>query len=224
MKMEGLVNIGSMGVYFPVVAFGLLGIERFLYGYVFHFPSHFKTHCKKGTFGEAAREEPLYWKSFMQLGIYVKVFQYSVCLYDLLQRCTLMNPIWDAYQAGDTNVFLSQLASGKGKTFLSGLGLVFVGQFLNYTVFKSLGYIGVYYGWELGYKVERVTSFPYNTRISDPQYWGVLTCIWGVYITLGASSMLTPWIETFWYIMSMKIIENPRGKKVLEFLGLNNVK
>eukprot|EP00526_Cylindrotheca_closterium_P019113 CAMPEP_0113609000 /NCGR_PEP_ID=MMETSP0017_2-20120614/4238_1 /TAXON_ID=2856 /ORGANISM="Cylindrotheca closterium" /LENGTH=221 /DNA_ID=CAMNT_0000517749 /DNA_START=52 /DNA_END=717 /DNA_ORIENTATION=+ /assembly_acc=CAM_ASM_000147 len=220
--MEGIKSISSIGVY-PVAAFGLLGIERLLYGYVYHFPSHFKTEVKKGTFGKAIQEEPLYWKCFMQLGIYVKVFQYSVCLYDLLHRCTLTNPIWDAARAGDASVFFDQITSAKGKDFWVGWSLIGVGQFLNYSVFKALGGIGVYYGWELGYKVERVTAFPYNTGISDPQYWGVVSTIWGIYIALGPSSMLTAWIETFWYVMSMKVIESPRGKKVLEFLGFTNM-
>jgi hypothetical protein len=209
--------------YFPVAALFLLGIERFLYGYVFHFPTQFKANCKNRAFGTKLQQEPLFWKGFMQLGIYVKVFQYSVCIYDILNRCTLKNPIWDAGRAGDFGVFIDQITSSEGFQFWFGLLLVAIGQFLNYAVFKALGGIGVYYGWELGYKVERVTCFPYNTGISDPQYWGVVICIWGIYIALGASSYLTPCLETFWYAMSVKVIENSRGRKLLEALGVKKV-
>ena len=219
--------------YFPLVAFLLLGIERFLYGYVFHFPTHFKNNCRNGVFGSKLQTEPLFWKAFMQLGIYVKVFQCSVLFYDLFHRCTLLsNPImiWDdtatdtatatADLAGDNiaGIFASWIQ--EGPQFWLGLLLVAVGQFLNYAVFKALGAIGVYYGWELGYKVKRVTSFPYNTGISDPQYWGVILCIWGIYTALGASSYLVPMYETFWYLMSMKVIEHSRGEKLLKALGV----
>jgi hypothetical protein len=53
-----------------------------------------------------------------------------------------------------------------------GLLLFTMGQVLNYFVFEALGAKGVYYGYEFGYKTARVSSFPYNLNISDPQYWG----------------------------------------------------
>lgn len=52
-----------------------------------------------------------------------------------------------------------------------GLMLLFIGQVLNYFVFKALGAKGVYYGYEFGYPTARVSCFPYNLNISDPQYW-----------------------------------------------------
>eukprot|EP00980_Cylindrotheca_fusiformis_P005103 scaffold1083_cov114-Cylindrotheca_fusiformis.AAC.7 len=204
--------------FFPAIAILLLGIERFLYGYVYHFPGHFKANCKNGVFGTKIQQEPLYWKCFMQLGVSVKVFQYSVCIYDLLNRCALQNPIRDSFHGGDFSILLDQMASSDCSCFVLGLLLVAFGQYLNYAVFKALGAMGVYYGTELGYKVGRVTTFPYNTGISDPQYWGVILTIWGIYISLGASSYLIPYIETFWYFMSMKVIENDRGRKLLEAL------
>ena len=159
------------------------------------------------------QQEPLYWKAFMQLGIYVKVFQYSVIGYDLLVRCTLDNPLIN---------YNGDLFSPDTWKFWMGVLLIAAGQFLNYAVFKALGGIGVYYGWELGYKVERVTAFPYNTGISDPQYWGVVVCIWGIYFAAGASSLLTPCFETFWYVMSMKVIEHNNGGLILQALGFKN--
>lgn len=209
--------------YFPAAAIVLLGIERFLYGYVYHFPSYFKAHCKSGTFGTKLQEEPIFWKCFMQLGIYVKIFQYSVCLFDLFNRCTLQNPVSNAVRASDIDVLIDQITSYEGLQFQLGFLLVVTGQFLNYAVFKALGGIGVYYGWELGYKLKRVTSFPYNTGIGDPQYWGVVITIWGIYVSLGASSYVTPCLETFWYLMSMKVIENARGRKLLEAFGVEKV-
>lgn len=60
-----------MDLSYVPAAFPLLGVERFLYGYVYHFPAEFKVACS--VFVTRLRQEPLYWKAFMQLGIYVKV-------------------------------------------------------------------------------------------------------------------------------------------------------
>jgi protein-S-isoprenylcysteine O-methyltransferase Ste14 len=187
---------------FPVAAFALLGIERMLYSYIYHFPPKFKESVRKGRFGASNQAEPLYWKVAMKLGAYIKIIQVSVITIDLLLRCSLTNP----------------LSSWKNELFfLIGLTLVCFGQFLNYSVFKALGSIGVYYGYELGYPVDTVTCFPYNTKISDPQYWGVVIFIWGLYIGTGASSFLIPVIETLWYLSSMKVLENPRGKVLVNY-------
>ena len=86
-------------------------------------------------------------------------------------------------------------------------------------ILSSLGEKGVYYGYELGYEVKLVTTFPYNIGISDPQYWGVVMTIWGIYIGLGVSSWTIAIIESFWYVMSMKLIESPRGGKLLVAMG-----
>merc|ERR1712112_553202 len=54
-------------------------------------------------------------------------------------------------------------------------GLLLVGQVLNFFVMKKLGYVGVYYG----YKVEWVTSFPFNV-LRHPQYVGGILSFAGV--------------------------------------------
>jgi len=58
-------------------------------------------------------------------------------------------------------------------------GLLLVGQVLNYFVMKKLGYVGVYYGFKFGYKVEWVTSFPFNV-LRHPQYVGGILSFAGV--------------------------------------------
>ena len=77
-------------------------------------------------------------------------------------------------------------------------------------------HIRVYYGYEFGYPVARVSCFPYNLKISDPQYWGVVICVWGIYVALGASSYLVPILETFWYLMSMQVFEHSRGRRLAQ--------
>ncbi len=107
----------------------------------------------------------MYWRSMQRLGIYIKVFQFGVCMYDLLviDRTNVVNNV---FQAG-------MLATPEKVAELAfGLLLFTMGQVLNYFVFEALGAKGVYYGYEFGYKTARVSSFPYNLNISDPQYWG----------------------------------------------------
>jgi hypothetical protein len=138
----------------------------------------------------------------MTLGKYIKVIQFSVVAYDLLYRCDISNPL---------NVDPKQL--------IAGIVLLLIGQLLNVAVFKALGGVGVYYGHEFGYSVQRVSYFPYNVSwISDPQYWGVVFTIWGIYLTLGASMFTIPVMETFWYLTSMKFLEHPRGRYIVRKL------
>lgn len=189
-----LVDLSS----FETNAFLLLGIERILYGFWFIYPNYFKAHVRRGTFGENLRNEPLFWKVAMTMGTYIKVFQFSVVIFDLLRRCDISNPL---------RVDPMQL--------LAGVALLVIGQVLNVAVFKALSGVGVYYGHEFGYKVPRVSCFPYNVSwITDPQYWGVVFTIWGIYLTLGASSYTIPIFETFWYVVSMKFLEHPRGRAI----------
>ena len=138
-----------------------------------------------------------------RLGMYIKVFQFGVVIYDLLVL-DVHNVLY--------NITGGMLETGeKTRQLAIGALLIFIGQVLNYTTFQALGAKGVYYGYEFGYSVDRVTCFPYNLNINDPQYWGVLLCIFGIYMVVGATSFLVPFIELFWYLMRMKVLENERG-------------
>ena len=181
-------------MFYPVVAFLLLGIERCLYGYVFHFPQDFIKRCKSGKFGSAFQKETESWKNFMVLGIYIKVFQFLVIYYDLSVKNTMQYDI---------------------RFVVPGATLLVIGQTLNAAAYKALGCIGVYYGYELGYNVPRVTTFPYNLGFSDPQYWGVLASIFGLYTMVNAQSFLIPYLELFWYVCSMKVLEHSTNGKVV---------
>ena len=117
----------------------------------------------------------MYWRSMQRLGMYIKVFQFGVCLYDLL--------VLD-YDNVVYNLFLGGVLSSSEsiQKFAIGLLLIFIGQVLNISTFNALGAKGVYYGYEFGYPVKRVSGFPYNLWFNDPQYWGVVSCIFGIYL------------------------------------------
>jgi hypothetical protein len=197
----------SPSVLYAVTAFLLLGIERFLYSFVFHFPQNFIERCKSGTFGTAVQKEDESWKGFMYIGMRIKIFQFSVIAYDVFVE----------------NKVHFQPTTGR---FMFGAAILMLGQVLNAAAFKALGCIGVYYGHELGYKVPRVAAFPYNLGFSDPQYWGVVATIFGLYIMLDVQSFFIPFLELFWYGMSMAILEHStNGRYFLKaLLGKSKLK
>uniref|UniRef100_A0A7S2NCY7 phosphatidyl-N-methylethanolamine N-methyltransferase n=1 Tax=Alexandrium andersonii TaxID=327968 RepID=A0A7S2NCY7_9DINO len=192
---------------FWLAAFFLLGIERFLYGYIYHFPESFKKTCKTYLKSMLEADQGLFWLVAKHLGVVIKVFQFGVIGYDVLFRCSLAVPP------------INRL--------IAGIVLLALGQLLNMAVFNAIGAIGVYYGSQLGYEVPWHEGFPYNVGISDPQYWGVILCVWGVYVSIMADGnifgglYLVPWLETFWYICSMKLLEDKtNGQAALQSLGL----
>uniref|UniRef100_A0A7S0A4S6 phosphatidyl-N-methylethanolamine N-methyltransferase n=1 Tax=Pyrodinium bahamense TaxID=73915 RepID=A0A7S0A4S6_9DINO len=191
---------------FWLVALLLLGIERFLYGYIYHFPESFKTVCKGSLRTLLDHDEGKFWLVAKHLGVAIKVFQFSVIGYDLLIRCSLAVPPFGR--------------------LVAGAALIGIGQLLNGCVYQAIGAVGVYYGSQLGYDVPWCNGFPYNLGISDPQYCGVILCIWGLYLSATADGniisgyYLVPWLETFWYLTSMKVLEHQkRGSAVLQRLG-----
>jgi len=191
---------------FWLTAFLSLGIERFLYSYIYHFPESFKAACRGPLKSLLAYDEGQFWLVAKHLGVVIKVFQFGVIGYDLLLRVSLTVPP------------LGRLCIG--------LALICLGQLLNGAVYNAIGAVGVYYGSQLGYDVPWYSGFPYNIGISDPQYWGVILCVWGLYLALTAESNVfgglfaVPWIETFWYLTSMKLLEDrKRGTAVLQQLG-----
>jgi hypothetical protein len=193
---------------FAVVAFALLGIERLLYGFIFFFPVSFKAICEKGLLKPLLLQEGgLFWKVAKDLGMYIKIFQFGVITYDLVVNREL-------HLAGMPPLVL-------------GLLLFSVGQALNLATFQAIGGKGVYYGNELGYKVDWCSGFPYNLGFNDPQYWGVVLCIWGMYFFFAPSFNIldshftVPWMEAFWYAVSMKVFEHrSRGGEILNKLGV----
>jgi hypothetical protein len=48
--------------------------------------------------------------------------------------------------------------------------------------------------------------------------------IFGVYFAVGASSFMIPFFELIWYLMSMKVLENERGRRwVIALAGSSKV-
>lgn len=79
-----------------------------------------------------------------------------------------------------------------------GIGLVGIGQTLNFSMYSAIGKPGVYYGEKLGSKVPWCTTFPF-TVTSHPQYVGSVLTIWGIFALVYAQGPKTLWtIATYW--------------------------
>lgn len=196
---------------FAVVALGLLGVERFLYGWIYQYPESFKRACHGPLARLLKEDDGVYWQVAKHLGIMIKVFQYGVIGYDFFVRGSL------GY-------------AGYTVLLVVGLLLVSLGQVLNAATYNAIGAMGVYYGIQLGYSVPWCSQFPYNLGIGDPQYWGVVMFIWGMYLATSCTMnifderFVVPWLETFWYVVSMKLLEDSAGTRALERLGLKEAK
>jgi len=195
---------------FAFFAFCLLGIERFVYGFIYQYPNSFKKLCEGSLKAVWLKKKKLYWDVAKEIGIWIKVFQFGVIAYDILWRIGLSVP--------STN------------SLVVGLTLVGAGQVLNVATYNAIGAMGVYYGEQLGYDVPWCHNFPYNFGLGDPQYWGVVLCVWGMYTILApgltdvlSGQCLIPFYETFWYIASMKLLEHAgNGTIILRLLSLKS--
>ncbi|CAK0824203.1 unnamed protein product [Prorocentrum cordatum] len=196
----------AAGAMFWLVALVLLGIERFLYGYIYHYPNSFKRLCRGPLKALLDYDEGVYWQVANHLGIVIKVFQFGVVAYDIMPPA---------------------LNFARPVQLCVAAVLIGIGQLLNAAVFRAIGAMGVYYGTQLGYEVPWCSSFPYNAGIPDPQYWGVVFFLWGLYLgivpswNIFSAPYTVPWLETFWYIVSMKLLESTQnGQAAIKMLGL----
>jgi methylene-fatty-acyl-phospholipid synthase len=62
-----------------------------------------------------------------------------------------------------------------------GLGIILVGQVLNFSVFFRLGKVGVYYGVRFGHEVPWCRDCPFSL-LRHPQYVGAVMSIWGFFL------------------------------------------
>lgn len=175
----------------------LLGIERIYYALVYIWPETFIRFLERTNRTKLER-----WEYFEEFFWYIKTIQVSVISYDLFR---VVDTKWELCMA-----------------FYIGLVLITIGQVLNIASFVALGRKGIFYGRELGYAMPFVHTFPYNLGINDPQYWGSLMTVYGMYIGMQASSFHMPIICTWWYGASMFLLENERGRRWVAALNARN--
>lgn len=67
-----------------------------------------------------------------------------------------------------------------------GANLVALGQALNVGIYRSIGKVGVYYGYKYGMSVPWCTGFPFNVCCAHPQYLGSALTAYG-FVLLAAT-------------------------------------
>ena len=102
------------------------------------------------------------------------------------------------------SIFLSTDWAGAAQTlplwaWALSVGLICVGQYLNFCVYRLLGVNGVYYGSRFGKVLPWVSAFPYNT-INDPQYVGCIITLVGCAIVAPFEPILW-WLANYLYLM-----------------------
>jgi len=80
--------------------------------------------------------------------------------------------------------------------------LVGIGQILNFSVFRRLGKVGVFYGTRFGRNVPWCDAFPFNV-LNHPQYVGTVLSIWGIFLAMRHPHddwFVLPLLETAYYV------------------------
>jgi methylene-fatty-acyl-phospholipid synthase len=166
----------------PVCAV-LLSIERIAYFLIWHYPDSFQTRCRHpalAVFGEpvAVLQKLFYLFKVLQLAVF-----FSWCL---------------VFTEGSL-----PLPGANPQLLVLGGILISIGMLLNFSVFYSLGRIGVFYGNKLGYEIPWVAGFPFSL-CPHPQYVGTVLSIWGFFLLMRFPHpdwILLPLIETLFYAL-----------------------
>ena len=95
-----------------------------------------------------------------------------------------------------------------------GLVLFAAGQYLNLLVYRLLGELRAYYGWELGlFSGPMLTGFPWT--IGHAQYKGLMISVIGSWCCFNPAPKFTAmnmlWVAMYFYIITVESI--PPGRK-----------
>lgn len=172
----------------------VLGPERLVYGFVYHYTPTFRRLAGLGKTGKADLT------IMHTLVSTFKVVQVCAVASDLGPKIKWSLPL-DAMLADQSSI--ARLALG--------LALVAIGQLLNVSIYYAIGSVGVHYGHQLGHTVPWCTGWPF-TWLANPQYIGVVLTFWGIYLALAPSWTDYTWftiplVISFWYFWSCNLLE-----------------
>ncbi|KAG8465894.1 hypothetical protein KFE25_005464 [Diacronema lutheri] len=172
----------------------VLGPERLVYGFVYHYTPSFRRLAGLGKSGKADLT------IMHTLVSSFKVVQICAVASDLGPKLKWTLPL-GALLADDASI--ARLAVG--------LALVAFGQLLNVSIYWAIGSVGVHYGHQLGHDVPWCTGWPF-TWLSNPQYIGVVLTFWGIYLALAPAWTDVAWftiplVISFWYFWSINLLE-----------------
>jgi methylene-fatty-acyl-phospholipid synthase len=161
-----------------MVAAVLLSLERLFYLWAWNQPEQLAAWCGR-----------------QGIGAPVVVLERACMFFKLLQVSVF---IWWCTLHGSELMWPE--AGGPYARIIGG-ALMLVGQFLNASVFRRLGRVGVFYGTRFGHRVRWSTEFPFSV-LKHPQYVGALLSIWGFFLLVRFPHedwFLLPVLETLYY-------------------------
>lgn len=167
-----------------VAAAGLLSLERIFYVWVWNRPATFTEWC-----GACGFRDP------------VDALELAFVVFKLIQICVFL---WWCHVAGGGPRWPGD---GGSPATLAGVTLLIVGQYLNYSVFRSLGRIGVFYGARFGRSVPWCTTFPFSV-LRHPQYVGAVLSIWGFFLLVAFPHpgwFVLPALESIYYALAASL-------------------
>ena len=174
-----------MNFWIFLIAATLLSLERICYVWAWRSPESFRAFCNRPAV--ASLGEPV--AVLQKLFYYFKAIQFAV----FFGWC---------YTHGQESPSL--LSEGQFSLAVGG-ALIVAGQILNFSVFRRLGKIGVFYGNKFGYEVPWRREFPFSF-LKHPQYVGALVSIWGFFLAIRFPHddwFLVPMLETVYYALGI---------------------
>jgi|SRR5215468_165323 len=172
------VDAAPLAVAALAVAAVLLSLERLFYLWAWNQPQQFTR-----------------WWNRTRMGAPLDVMERACTFFKLLQAAVFI--LWCTLPGHE--LMYSEL--GRMVARLAGITMMLVGQFLNYSVFRRLGRVGVFYGNRFGHRVQWCTEFPFSV-LTHPQYVGALLSIWGFFLLVRfphADWFFLPALETLYY-------------------------
>jgi methylene-fatty-acyl-phospholipid synthase len=171
-----------MSLWVFLMAAALLRLERICYVWVWRSPESFRACCDRpvvASFGEpvAVLQKLFYCFKGVQFAVF-----FGWC-YVHGQGSS-----WSFHESG-----LSLALGG---------ALLIAGQILNFSVFRRLGKIGVFYGNKFGHEIPWCREFPFSL-LKHPQYVGTVFSIWGFFVAIRFPHddwYLLPLLETVYYV------------------------
>jgi hypothetical protein len=171
-----------MSLWVFLVAAALLSLERICYVWVWRSPESFRAFCDRpvvASFGEP-----------------VAVLQKLFYCFKGIQFAVFFG--WCYFHGPGSPWLLNE----SGLSLALGGALLIAGQMLNFSVFRRLGKIGVFYGNKFGYEIPWCREFPFSL-LKHPQYVGTVLSIWGFFVAMRFPSddwYLLPTLETVYYV------------------------
>mmetsp|Transcript_15981 Transcript_15981/g.26125 ORF Transcript_15981/g.26125 Transcript_15981/m.26125 type:complete len:285 (-) Transcript_15981:1092-1946(-) len=156
-----------------------LSLPHIVYFFTWTNAKRFATLCKTGPIKPIGQP----YQVFARLAHVLKMVQLAVFMRWYFGADYIANV--DSYIAAP--VTLKEFWHSRNMyQLLLAFELLFLGQVLNFGVYRAIGEAGVYYGCRLGKKIPWVHGFPFNF-VPHPQYVGAVLSFWGILVFLATT-------------------------------------